>query len=139
MLDRLAAKITLTLGFLGLLDATYLTVKHYIGGSVPCSLTGGCDTVLNSPLATFAGLPLALWGVLYYLTLVVLALIFTLFRRRGVLGLAFGLTTAGVFSYAILIYIQWQVLEAWCAYCLFSAGLTFIIFLSLLISRPSEV
>jgi uncharacterized membrane protein len=131
------AKIALSLGFIGLLDAVYLVVKHYTGGSVPCSLTGGCDTVLNSQFAVFGGVPLAAWGVAYYLMIIVLALFFLQTRSRGALGLIFGLATAGVFSYAILIYVQAYILEAWCAYCLVSAALTTIIFVSLLFSRPS--
>lgn len=131
------AKIALSLGFIGLLDAVYLAVKHYTGGSVPCSLTGGCNTVLNSQFAVFGGVPLAAWGVAYYLMIIVLALFFLQTRSRGALGLIFGLTTAGVFSYSILIYVQAYILEAWCAYCLVSAALTAIIFVSLLFSRPS--
>ncbi len=54
-----AALIVLGLAVIGLADAVYLTVKHYLGGSVPCSLTEGCDTVLTSNYAVFGGLPVA--------------------------------------------------------------------------------
>lgn len=139
MSDKTAAKFTVFLGLTGLLDAVYLTVKHYTGGIVPCSLTNGCETVLTSQFAVFGGLPIALWGIFYYLALIILAALFLQLGSRRLLGLAFGLVTAGVFTYAVLIYLQAQILAAWCAYCLLSAVMTTIIFGCLLISRPAEV
>src|SRR5437764_13870631 len=57
-----AALLTLV----GLADTIYLTVKHFTGGLVPCSLTGGCEQVLNSDYSTIFGLPLAALGAFAY-------------------------------------------------------------------------
>lgn len=137
MTYQLSAKIALILGLTGLADAVYLTVKHFTGGSVPCALTGGCDTVLTSQFSTFGGLPVALWGAGYYLVIILLAALYLSTERPRFLGLVFGLSTAGVLVSAVLIFIQWQILAAWCAYCLLSAAITAIIFLSLLFSKPA--
>ena len=136
MTAKTAYRLVLTLALVGLADALYLTVKHYLGGPVPCSLTEGCDTVLSSPYAVFGGLPVALWGVLYYLVVIFLSLLnFSGSRGFASAGL-FGLVSAALAASGILVYLQAQVLNAWCAYCLVSAGVTFLIFLFLLFSRP---
>lgn len=132
-----SAKAVLTLALIGLADATYLAVKHYVGGTVPCSLTEGCDTVLQSQYAVYLGVPVALWGALYYLTIVVLTALFFQFRSSRLLGLIFALTSGGILVSGVLIYVQGAVLGAWCAYCLVSAIITLLIFLTLIFSRPA--
>ena len=43
----------LLLSFLGLVDTLYLGIKR--GTPVPCSITTGCEEVLNSRFSTLAG------------------------------------------------------------------------------------
>lgn len=137
-----AALTVLGLAVIGLADAVYLTVKHYLGDPVPCSLTEGCDTVLTSDYAVFGGLPVALWGAFYYLVVIFLAAM-NLPRLGGVdsqdngfgRAVLFGFSSAALATSAILVYLQGQVLESWCAYCLLSATLALLIFLTLLFSR----
>src|SRR5947209_19696182 len=61
------------LSLVGLADAIYLTVKHLTGGIVHCTLTSGCEQVLNSTYATNLGFPLAGAGALSYFCAVSLA------------------------------------------------------------------
>lgn len=130
--------LVLILALIGLADAVYLTVKHYTGAEVPCSLTAGCETVLTSPYAVFGGLPVALWGAIYYLLVIFLALLNYSGRQGFARGILFGFSSAALATSAVLVYLQWQVLESWCAYCLVSAGISFLIFLTLLVSRPAR-
>src|SRR5947209_12959970 len=58
--------LTTLLSLIGLADSIYLTVKHYTGGIVPCTLTSNCEQVLNSPYATIGNIPLAALGALAY-------------------------------------------------------------------------
>ncbi len=54
-LPLLAAVVALC----GVADAIYLTVHHYTGEKVPCSIVAGCEQVLTSSYAEIAGIPLA--------------------------------------------------------------------------------
>ncbi|MBU1151254.1 hypothetical protein KJ632_00320, partial [Patescibacteria group bacterium] len=54
--------------FLGLFDASYLTAEHYYGTGLNCIVFEGCDTVANSEYSTMFGFPVALYGVAFYLT-----------------------------------------------------------------------
>lgn len=137
MTYRTGTKTVLLLALIGLADTAYLTAKHYLGGSVPCSITEGCDTVLNSAFSVYLGVPTALWGGLYYAALVLLAALFLQTKASHLLGLAFGLAAGGLLVSAALIYVQGFILSAWCFYCLISAFTTFLIFLTLISSRPA--
>ena len=51
---------------IGLGIAAYLTIVHYAGGSPVCAIAHGCETVQKSRYAEFAGVPVALLGLLGY-------------------------------------------------------------------------
>lgn len=53
---------------LGLLIATYLTLYHYAGIPLVCSSQGliNCESVLNSPYAYLFGLPIAVYGIVFF-------------------------------------------------------------------------
>lgn len=116
------------LALLGLADASYLSFEHFSGAIPPCTV-GGCETVLTSPYATIAGIPLALLGVGYYLALLVLT---RLEGQRSLIALA-ALTSFGVAASAGLVYLQVAVIGAICLYCLISAGTTTLLWILTLI------
>ncbi len=117
----------------GLADAIYLTVHHYTAVPVPCSITGGCESVLTSPYAEVAGIPLAGFGALAYLIAFSLSLL-TAFGSRRIWSL-FGVQVTIMAMFSLwLIYLQAVVIKAFCQYCLVSAGTTFTLFLIFLIS-----
>jgi uncharacterized membrane protein len=112
----------------GLADAIYLTVHHYTGEKVPCSLVEGCEIVLNSAYAEIAGIPLALFGAAAYFVAFSLSILAAFGNH-----LAWRLFCAQVtlmFSFTLwLIYLQQFVIGAFCQFCLISAALTTLMFL----------
>ena len=67
--------ILATLALIGVFVSTYLTLYKlgYIG-ELKCSV-GSCETVNTSQWATFLGLPVAAWGLGFYVTALVLAMV----------------------------------------------------------------
>ena len=119
---------------LGVADSVYLTVHHYTATPVPCSIVEGCETVLTSPYAEIAGVPLAVFGAIAYFTAFALALLTAFGDRRmwtffGILVVLMGLFTSW------LIYLQAAVIGAFCQFCLFSAATTFTLLIIFGISR----
>ena len=112
--------ILLLISVIGFADATYLTAKHYLGDSVTCSILKGCETVTGSKYSTVYGVPIALFGVFYYLFVSVLLFLY-MEGVRGVLKFLVLSTTTGFFVTLGLIYIQAFILEAFCLFCLISA------------------
>ena len=129
-LPLLAAFVAL----IGLADAIYLTVKHYTGGNVPCSIVEGCEQVLTSSYAEIAGVPLAIFGAAAYLAAFSLAML-AAFGNRSTWNL-FGIQVMLMAIFTLwLIYLQGYVIEAFCQFCLLSAAVTFTLFIIFLISK----
>ena len=118
----------------GMIDAIYLTVHHYTGEKVPCSVTGGCETVLSSLYSEIGGIPLALFGALAYFTVFSLATLSAFGDDRMWKILSVIVALMAVFS-LWLLYLQAFVIGAFCQFCLLSAGTTFTLFLLVIIRQ----
>lgn len=120
----------LALGGLGL--ATYLAMyKLGFIGTLACG-SGGCETVQLSRWATFLGLPVAVWGVGFYLALFGLALLGTTERFVDKTWVSHALLTLaawGVIFSAWLTYLELYVINAICKFCVVSAVLVTVTFL----------
>lgn len=111
----------LLIATIGFADATYLTVKHYTGSPITCSIVHGCDIVTSSPYSELFGIPVALFGALYYLTIILLSVAFFDKKRPKFLALLSKLTLLGLLAAIYFVSLQAFVLHAYCLYCLGSA------------------
>ena len=125
--------------FGGFLDATYLAAKYYLGEPVVCSLLNGCEKVTTSQYAAVFGIPVALLGTLYYLTIFILTIIYIDGRKEKIFRFAARLTPVGFFVSLILIYLQIFVIHALCLYCLISAATsTFLFIFAFFLPKKNE-
>jgi uncharacterized membrane protein len=119
------------IAMVGLFVSLYLALyKFGILGQLTCSV-GSCEAVQTSRFATLLGLPVAAWGVGFYLSVLVLALAGTHERWSAsrAIGLALATITGwGVLFSAYLTYLEAFVIGAWCQWCVVSAILTLILF-----------
>lgn len=125
--------VLVVLSVAGLSDAAYLTAQHYRGAPVNCEIggttLGSCTTVLNSEYATVAGIPISLFGAGYYFLALVLAALLLTRTDKKLLKLLTALAAAGTLVSLGLLYVQAQVLEAYCPYCILSALISTALFL----------
>lgn len=122
-LEAVPAKViivTLLIALVGFADAGYLTVEHYQNVIPPCSLTGGCETVLTSAFSTILGIPVSLLGVIYYLVIAVGFFAFLESKNHEVLRVTLLLTVLGLLASLWFLFLQVFILHAYCAYCLVS-------------------
>ncbi|MBV9241729.1 MAG: vitamin K epoxide reductase family protein [Acidobacteria bacterium] len=125
--------VAILFAIVGVIDAIYLTYHHYTAEEVPCGLTGGCEMVLTSPYATFHDIPIAIFGAAAYLAALLFALLAVTGRRWA--WWLYGLQTLTMASFSVwLIYVQANYIQAYCQFCLLSAGTSFTLFLIFLIS-----
>lgn len=119
---------------LGLVDAAYLTVHHLTAEPVPCSLVSGCETVLTSPYAEIAGIPLAAIGGVAYFVAFALAVLAAFGNRMT--WMLFGIQVVLMAAFTSwLIYLQAYVIGAFCQFCLISAATTFTMLALFIASR----
>jgi uncharacterized membrane protein len=105
----------------------YLTYEKLTLGKVAgCSSGGACEIVLTSVYANVFGIPLTIFGLALYASVLGTALWPNLGSRRA-LGLL-GLTTVGAVFSLYLVGILFLELQALCPYCLTSVGLWLTLF-----------
>jgi uncharacterized membrane protein len=121
--SRLLLTIAALLALVGVADAFYLTLVHLTGTIAWCGEGGTCADVLESAYATVGGVPIAAIGTLAYGSVFSLGILAIYGYRRARTLLA-GLVAIMLAMTAWLLYVQAQLLHAFCPHCLLSAGLT---------------
>lgn len=120
----------LILSFVGFIDATYLSIEHFLGQVPPCNISVfNCASVTQSQYSLIFGIPVALFGSVYYLVMLIVS-IFTLsggISKYLKLFLVF-LTPVGFIFSLYFLSIQAFIIKAWCVYCVFSALVSIALF-----------
>ena len=120
--------LIIVFAFIGFADATYLTVKHYQNVIPPCTI-GGCESVLSSVYAEVFGIPVALFGAVYYLIILLLTFISIDAKREIFLRIALLLSVIGLLSSIWFSFLQIFIIKAFCLYCALSAVTSVSIFI----------
>lgn len=116
------------ISFLGFLDTTYLTFTQYLKAPLVCPILTGCDKVLTSQYAFIAGIPLTVFGAIYYLTIFLLTLTYSVTKREIIMSFTAILAFIGFLVSIRLLYLQFFVIEAFCIYCIFSVITSTVLF-----------
>lgn len=120
-----------TLALAGIFVSLYLLLyKLGIIGELSCSV-GSCETVNSSKWATFLGMPVAAWGVAWYIGMFVLAVVSTGARFADspmVSTVLLGVAATGLVFSAYLTYLELFRIHAICQWCVVSAIIVTIIF-----------
>ena len=101
----------LALAAIGLLDSIYLTYVHYAGIPAACPAIGiiNCNNVLNSPYAVIFGIPIAVYGLLFFIFEFVLLYL----KRYDIATYYNGIGIAGVVYF---LYLE-KLIGSICVYC----------------------
>jgi uncharacterized membrane protein len=123
--------IVAALALAGIFISLYLTLyKLGFIGELSCSI-GSCETVNTSKWSRFLGLPVAAWGVFFYLDVFAIALIgtFPKFENKPFISLILAAEAGiGVLFSAWLTYLELGVIHAICIWCVTSAVIVTAIF-----------
>lgn len=119
--------ILLAIALVGFADATYLTIEHYQNEIPPCTI-GGCESVLTSQYSQIIGIPVSLFGSLYYFVLIVLLFLYLDTKKEIFLRIPVLFSVLGALASLGLMYIMIFVIKAFCQYCVVSALTSISIF-----------
>ncbi len=128
--SKFLAPLLAIFSFTGFLNAAFLTIEHYSGKVPPCAIFTGCDTVTTSQYATILGIPVALLGTIYYLSVLVLVVAYWDSKKPKFINAASLITVLGFLASVYFVSIQLFVLKAICLYCVISAIDSTILFLA---------
>ncbi len=99
--------------------AGYLTYVHYEGLKVVCLASGGCETVQSSSYAKLGGIPVAVLGLVGYVTILLSLAI----RGDTGRGVGFGIALIGFLFSMYLTFRELFTIKAICQWCVASAVL----------------
>ena len=118
---RLLLVASALLAVVGIGIATYLTIVHFADQPIVCSGIGDCEKVNSSSYAKLAGVPVAVLGLISYVAMLLL-IVGALIRRDAMLvAAAWGVVLASFGFSMYLTYIELEVLDAICVWCVASA------------------
>ncbi len=119
------------LAIAGIGIAAYLTVVHFADQPIVCSGIGDCEKVNSSRYAKLAGVPVAVLGLLSYVTMLLLVLGALIRRDAMLVAAAWGVALAAFGFSMYLTYIELEVLDAICVWCVSSATVVTAILVAL--------
>jgi uncharacterized membrane protein len=137
--DQIVRRFIAGLSILGILDSLYLLYIKISNEGQVC--TGGCEAVNSSIYSEIFDIPIAIFGALGYLFILLVILLnnkYTFIKEYSVIAI-FGFSFIGVLYSAYLTYLEVYVIDAICEYCVISAVvMTFIFILSIFRFNTAE-
>ena len=129
-MKRAAVWLILLVTFIGLADSAYLVKEKMLGNPLICNIEGlsGCNIVAQSPYADLWGIPVAAYGVAFYVLLFIVTAVELIYMSALVRRVIQLLAVVGIIASSYFMYIQIAIIDAFCIYCAVSALATFLIF-----------
>lgn len=125
--DKASWLVLVPLSLAGLGTSGYLTYSHYADQATVCAGIGSCEFVQTSEYSEIIGIPVALFGLLFFVGLGSLSLLRVILWRREVewaRPLAFSMALGGTAFVSYLTYIELFVIDAICVWCVATAAIT---------------
>lgn len=126
-------KTLILISFLGLINALYLTYKHYFTKKpLVCPIGHDCNAVLDSKWGHIFGVRNEILGVLFYGGMLTgsLMLFFSPTLIPSLLLYIFIGSITGILFSGFLVALQKFIIHDFCFYCLISAGLSALLFIN---------
>lgn len=122
----------LVLSVLGIADAAYLTYKHTRKQPLMCPIGSDCSVVTESSWGHIFGVRNEVLGLLYYggLCASMLGVLFVPGFAQNFLPYLPWFVGSGVLFSLFLVFVQAFVIKKYCFYCLISAGISLLLFLT---------
>ena len=130
-MDKRLKQVTIALTVLGLLVSIYMTIFKLTNNEKMCIGSGGCTIVNSSGYSEIRGIPVAVVGVLGYLSILA---VFYLERKPGFFQtngtmIQFTITLTGFLFTVWLIFVEVALIKAYCPFCITSQIAMTIIFI----------
>ena len=130
-MDKWLYRASIALVIIGLAVSVYMTIYKISGNDGMCLGSGDCSTVNASRFSEVNGIPVAVFGIVGYVAILLVHLFENrneFFRTNGTL-LIFGMSLTGFLFTLWLIYVELVLLQAICPFCVTSQVAMTIIFI----------
>ncbi len=115
--------LIIALSLFGLGDSIYLATGEITGAALTCNIDGldGCNIVAQSAYSAILGIPVAVYGIVFYLLVIGLAFMLLHSFKRLLYMMLCGVGLVGIVASGYFILVQFVFIKAVCVYCLLSA------------------
>ena len=140
-MDKRLKQVIIVLTVLGVLVSIYMTIYKVTNNESMCIGSGGCSIVNASGYSSVRGIPVAVFGVLGYLSILALLYLETkpgFFQTNGSM-LLFTVTLTGFLFTVWLVYVEVALIKAYCPFCItsqISMTLIFILTVIRVLKQP---
>jgi len=134
---RPVAALVLSIGGLGV--SVYLTVAHYSHTPLACSDNGfvNCEKVTTSAQSFFLGVPVALWGLLFYVAMIAVNLpVAWRSGDRRIHTLRLAMAVVGMCFVLYLVSAELLIIKNICLWCTSVHAVTFLLFVLMIGTIP---
>ncbi len=130
-MDKWLYRASIALVVLGLAVSIYMTIYKVLNADAMCLGSGDCSTVNASRYSEVNGIPVAVFGILGYMS--ILGVHFfenrnRFFKQNSAL-MIFGMALTGFIFTVWLVYVEVAILKAFCPFCVTSQTAMTIIFM----------
>lgn len=138
--SKIGNRLVFIFSLLGLAVSVFLLYEYSLSGPVNCPIGNGCDIVRNSPYSTFLGISLPILGIVFYLTMSIVAIIKSLDFKYWLIS-KFQLLIAffGVGFGIYLTLLEAFVIKAYCFWCVLSFIISILLLLSLIFVKKETL
>ena len=129
----------LLLSIIGLGISCYLTAAHFSGARLACSDTGlvNCEKVTTSAQSYFLGVPVALWGLLFYVAMTAVNLpVAWRSGDRRIHALRLAMSVVGICFVLYLVSAEFLIIKNICLWCTGVHVVTFLLFVLIVATVP---
>ena len=140
-MDKRLKQVIIVLTVLGVLVSIYMTIYKVTNNESMCIGSGGCSIVNASGYSSVRGIPVAIFGVIGYLSILALLYLETIpgfFQTNGSM-LLFTVTLTGFLFTVWLVYVEIALIKAYCPFCItsqISMTLIFILTVIRVLKQP---
>ncbi len=140
-MDKRLKQVIIVLTVLGVLVSIYMTIYKVTNNESMCIGSGGCSIVNASGYSSVRGIPVAVFGVIGYLSILALLYLETkpgFFQTNGSM-LLFTVTLTGFLFTVWLVYVEVALIKAYCPFCItsqISMTLIFILTVIRVLKQP---
>lgn len=130
-MDKWLYRSMIVLVIIGLAVSVYMTIYKYTGNDGMCLGSGDCSTVNASRFSEVNGIPVAVFGIAGYASIMIVLFYENknqFFRKNGTL-MVFGMSLTGFLFTIWLVYVELELLKAICPFCVTSQVAMTIIFI----------
>lgn len=122
--------LIILLSFIGVADTWYLAYSALTDTALSCGINviDGCNTVAQSEYSRLLGIPLGIYGVVFYILTFITAGVLLVLPKRVLSKALLALSVIGLVFSLYFLALQVFVIKALCVYCLVSIALSLLIF-----------